>query len=97
MMHTYIQASPKKASDVLAPLSLHTTLYDLIAAVDAEAGPDADDMVTATVIHTLQTHRVSCLGDFEGYQMVLNEKETSRSAVAETFQVGLCSMRQEFS
>jgi hypothetical protein len=74
MMHTSTQVSREKTSDPLVPMPMHTTLYDLIAAIDAEAGPEADDVVTATVMHALKTYRVSCLGEFEGYQMVLDMK-----------------------
>jgi hypothetical protein len=63
-------------------MPIHTTLYDLIAAVDAEAGPDADDAVTATVMHVLNAYRVTCLGDFEGCQMICDEGDISYSAVA---------------
>lgn len=75
MVNTSTQASRKKTSDALVPMPMHTTLYDLIAAIDAEAGPEADDVVTATVMHALKAYRVFCLGDFEGYQMVLDMKK----------------------
>jgi hypothetical protein len=79
MMNIYTQASRKKTSDTLTPMPRHTTLYDLIAAIDAEAGPEADDVVTATVIHALKAYRVSCLGDFEGCQMVLDTEQRPRA------------------
>jgi hypothetical protein len=72
MMHTSTQASRKKTSDTLVSMPMHTTLYDLIDAIDAEAGPEADGVVTATVMHALKAYRISCLGEFEGYQMVLD-------------------------
>ena len=79
MINTSPQASRKKMRDTLASMPKHTTLYDLIAAIDAEAGPEADGMVTATVMHALKAYRVSCRGDFEGCQMVLDmEKRPSR-------------------
>ena len=72
MINTSTQASRKKMSDTVVSMPKHTTLYDLIAAIDAEAGPEADGIVTATVMHALKAYRVSCLGDFEGCQMVLD-------------------------
>jgi hypothetical protein len=72
MINTPTQASRQKMRDTLASMPKHTTLYDLIAAIDAEAGPEADGIVTATVMHALKAYRVSCLGDFEGCQMVLD-------------------------
>jgi hypothetical protein len=82
MMNTCVQASPKYRSTVPASLPLHTTLYDLIAAVSAEVRPDEENAVTATVIHILNTYRVTCLGDFEGYRLVCREGKPSYSAVA---------------
>ena len=82
MMHTCIPASVRETHNILASMPIYTTLYDLIAAVDAEAGPDADDAVTATVMHVLSAYRVTCLGDFEGCQMVCDEREIAYSAVA---------------
>lgn len=79
MMNTYTQASRKKTSDTFIPMPMHTTLYDLIAAIDAEADPEADGVVTATVMHALKAYRVSCLGEFEGCQMVLDMKKRPRA------------------
>jgi hypothetical protein len=81
MMNTCVQASHKDRS-TLPVLPLHTTLYDLIAAVDAAASPDEEHAVTATVIHILNTYRVTCRGDFEGCRLVCREGEPSYSAVA---------------
>jgi hypothetical protein len=63
-------------------LPLRTTLYDLIAAVNAAARPDEENAITATVIHILNTYRVTCLGDFEGCRLICKEGEPSYSAVA---------------
>jgi len=63
-------------------MPINTTLYDLIAAIDAEVGPDESNVINAVLMHMLKTYRVSCLGDFEGRQMVLDEATTSYSAVA---------------
>jgi hypothetical protein len=82
MMNTSTQTARKKTSDPLVSMPIHTTLYDLIAAIDAEAGPEADDVVTATVVHTLNSYRVSCRGNFEGCQMILDDEALASRAVA---------------
>jgi len=53
-----------------SPTALQTTLYDLMAALRAEVGPDEDDVVTATVVHLLQTHRVTDTGNQARYRLV---------------------------
>lgn len=73
MNHTYAQTCDKPTSDTFTPRPIHTTLYDLIGAIDDRAGSDASDVVAAAVIHALRSYRVSCLGDFEGYRMILGE------------------------
>jgi hypothetical protein len=40
-------------------LIIRTTLYDLIAALNAEVGVDEDDLVIAGVMHLLNTHRLT--------------------------------------
>jgi hypothetical protein len=82
MMNTCIQASPQSRRYRPALSPLYTTLYDLMAAVSAEVGPDEENAVTATVIHILNTYRVTCLEDFEGYRLVCKEGEPTYSAVA---------------
>jgi len=50
---------------------MQTTLYELIAALSAEMGADeADGVLTATVVHFLQTHRVTWTGPLAGYRLV---------------------------
>jgi hypothetical protein len=51
-----------------------TTLYDLIATLNAEFSPDEDDVVTATVVHLLNTHRVTCTGALQGYLLICNDR-----------------------
>ena len=43
-------------------LIIHTTLYDLIAAINAEVGADEDDLVIALVVHLLKTHWLTYVG-----------------------------------
>ena len=40
-------------------LIIRTTLYELIAALNAEVGADEDDLVIAGVMHLLNTHRLT--------------------------------------
>ena len=53
---------------------IQTTLYDLIATLNAEFSPDEDAVVTATVVYLLNTHRVTCTGALQGYLLVCNDK-----------------------
>jgi hypothetical protein len=45
-----------------APSCLTTTLYDVIAAIQDELSPDDDELVVATVVHLLQSGRLTWLG-----------------------------------
>ena len=56
-------------------MAIHTTLYDLIAALSAEVGPDEEDLLTATVVHLLNSHRVTCTGNLRGYRLVCDMAE----------------------
>ena len=56
---------------------IQTTLYDLIATLNAEFSPDEDNVVTATVVHLLNTHRVTCTGALQGYRLVCNDRVRS--------------------
>ena len=53
---------------------IQTTLYDLIATLNAEISPDEDNVVTTTVVHLLNTHRVTCTGALQGYRLVCNDR-----------------------
>src|SRR5262245_2780894 len=50
-------------------MTIHTTLYDLSAALSADVGPDDGEVGTAAVVHLLNTHRVACTGNLQGYRM----------------------------
>jgi hypothetical protein len=50
-------------------MTIHTTLYDLSAALSAEVGADEEDVVTAAVMHILHTHQVTCIGNLKGYRL----------------------------
>jgi len=47
-----------------------TTLYDLLAALHADVGPNDDAVVTAAVVHLLQTHRVIYTSGGTRYRLV---------------------------
>ena len=47
---------------VATPSCLTTTLYDVIAAIQDELSPDDDTLVVATVMHLLQSGRLTWLG-----------------------------------
>ena len=65
MMHDF-SGTVKKSPEIM---TIHTTLYDLSAALSAEVGPDEEDVLTAVVIHLLHTHRVTCTGSLKGYRL----------------------------
>ena len=56
---------------------IQTTLYDLMATLNAELSPDEDNVVIATVVHLLNTHRVTCTGALQGYRLVCNDRARS--------------------
>lgn len=67
--------------DMTPPVSepLHTTLYDLIAALQESVEPHEDmAAVTATAMHMLNTYRVTCTGDLQGYRMIGEAEPTRR-------------------
>jgi hypothetical protein len=55
-------------------VKIHTTLYDLIATLNAKLSPDEDNIVIATVVHFLNTHRVTCTGALQGYRLACNDR-----------------------
>ena len=69
--------SPWTCPPRTAPSStaLQTTVYDLLAALNAHVGPDEDAVVTAVVVHLLQTHRVICTSARAHYRLVWDGTE----------------------
>jgi hypothetical protein len=58
---------PESARSLPAPTSTgaratETTLYELIAAIQEAVGPDADDLVIATIVHLLNSGQVKFIG-----------------------------------
>jgi hypothetical protein len=58
-------------------VKIQTTLYDLVSTLNAELSPDEDNVVTATVVHLLNTHRVTCTGALQGYRLVCHDRARS--------------------
>jgi len=82
-MNQYTQNScHKQTRGDLSSVPMRTTLYDLIGAMHTDTGSQASDLITSAVSYVLNAYHVSCLGDFAGRRMILDEKETSYSAVA---------------
>jgi hypothetical protein len=50
-----LPAAPRARIKPASPTTLTTTLYDLIAALQDAAGPDADDLVVTTVLHLIDS------------------------------------------
>ena len=53
---------------------IQTTLYDLVATLNAGLSPDEDNVVIATAVHLLSTHRITCTGALQGYRLVCNDR-----------------------
>lgn len=74
-METLVQSFSCTASKSPHPMAIHTTLYNLIAALSTEVGPDEEDVLTATVVHLLNSHRVTCTGNLQGYRLICDVAE----------------------
>jgi len=68
---------------------IHTTLYDLVAALSAETEPHEDDVVTAALLHILHTKRVRCMGAFTGYRLTCEETHQPAPATAPAMEQAL--------
>jgi hypothetical protein len=64
----------KSREEWLRPLVIHTTLYDLCSAINAEVGADEDDLAIAAVVHLLATHRLTFLGTSKLRRPVTDER-----------------------
>jgi hypothetical protein len=56
---TNLATAPATAS---APEPITTTLYDLVEALSAEVDPDEDQLVTAAVMHLINSNRARFVG-----------------------------------
>ena len=75
IMQTMECTFPSTAREPSHPVAIHTTLYDLIAALSEGIGPDEEDVLTATVVHLLNSHHVTCTGNLPGYRLVCDVAE----------------------
>jgi hypothetical protein len=50
--------------------TIHTTLFDLIEAISAEVGPQEDHLVTATLVHLINSGRVRFADDGRRLQVI---------------------------
>jgi len=81
IMKTLERTVSRTAKKSPQPMAIYTTLYDLIAALNAEVGPDEEDVLTATVVHLLNSHRVTCTGNLQGYRLVCDVAELATPVV----------------
>lgn len=79
-MKTKVCNFPYTARKSQHSTTIHTTLYDLIAALSAEVAPDEEDALTATVVHLLNAHRVTCTGNLHGCRLVCDVADLSAHA-----------------
>ena len=63
MTHTSSKPQGKAAADKTNTTTIHTTLYDLIAAISSEVGPENDALVTATIVRLLRSGRIRFTDD----------------------------------
>ena len=55
--------APEELSQAKSTTVVETTLYDLIASIDDAVSPASGELVTATVVHLLNSRRVRFSGD----------------------------------
>jgi hypothetical protein len=79
-MKTSVQAVPVREVALSEPTTIETTLYDLIAAIDAEVGPHEEHVMTATIVHLLNAHRITCTGNMNGFRLVCDTTARRRRA-----------------
>ena len=65
IMQTMVEAFSPTARTLSQPPAIHTTLYDIIATLHEEVAPEEEDLVTAAVVHLLDTCRATCAGDLD--------------------------------
>ena len=70
-MKTLIERMADRGQDRKASSTIETTLYDLIAAISAEVGPHDDDLVTATMVHLVNSGRVKLTDDSRNLEIVV--------------------------
>jgi hypothetical protein len=86
-MQTPVSPCPCPAHTAPLPRAIQTTLYDLIAALHTEVQFDEDDVVTAVVIHLLETYRVTFTDDQEHRRLVWDRGERAAQAAERTVEL----------
>jgi len=81
-MKTSVQAVPVREVALSEPTPIQTTLYDLIAAIDAEVGPHEEDVMMATVVHFLNAYRITYTGNLKGFRLICDTTALRRRARA---------------
>jgi hypothetical protein len=74
-MPTLTQAPPTVERTFSPPVRLQTTLYDLIAAINAETGPEEEELALTTIVHLLQTYRLTYTHGGVTYRLVCDDAE----------------------
>ena len=74
-MSTLTQAPPTVEWTFSTPVRLQTTLYDLIAAINAETEPEEEEVALATIVHLLQTYRATCTHGGATCRLVCDDAE----------------------
>jgi hypothetical protein len=64
MMNISTHSVPVSRRKQPRALFIRTTLYDLIAAINAEVSADEEDLVVALVVQLVKAHRLTYLGPF---------------------------------
>jgi hypothetical protein len=64
MMNISTHSVPVSRRKQPRALLIRTTLYDLIAAINAEVGADEEDLVVALVVQLVRARRLTSLGPF---------------------------------
>lgn len=70
MIHASTKPQGKAVADETGSTTVQTTLYDLIAAINSEVGPDDDDLVTATIVHLMHSGRVRFTDDPRSIEVI---------------------------
>jgi len=76
-------------------VKIQTTLYDLIATLNVELSPDEDNVVTETVVHLLDTYRVTCTGALQGYRLICHDRAHSTQLPPQGY--GCCSQFESYA
>jgi hypothetical protein len=76
----YPAATPAVSSD---PASITTTLYDLVAALNAEVDPEDDALVTTAAVRLINANRARFVGSRKRLAIVMPKTRRQDAVVAE--------------